>query len=147
MNILRYGAIPALLLLFLVSGCTTSQARPNRVGEVGYDVRHERSMAAQRSARMHYEYLAPKASATIRSNPEGALLEWYNQEGIWVAIGTTPVYEVVIEATGKPELFRISKPGYLPQSRWVAATPSSGSVDVEFTLDRDEPGFGVIFRD
>lgn len=146
MAILRVCALPALAVLLLLSGCS-HQARPNRVGETGFDPRHERSMAAERRAHLHYEYAAPKASATILSNPEGALLEWYNHEGVWVAVGTTPVHEVVIEATGKPELFRVSKDGYLPQSRWVAAVSGTPTVAIEFFLDRDLDPNHRAFRD
>lgn len=146
MAMFRLCVLPALAVLLFVSGCA-HQSRPNRVGDTGYDVRHERSMAAARRARAHYDYVAPKASATIRSNPEGALVEWYNKDGIWVAVGTTPAYEIVIEATGKPELFRVSKDGYLSQTKWVAAVSGTPRVDVEFVLNRDLDPFQHTFRD
>lgn len=122
----------------LLAGCAT-QKRPAQVGEVGYNPRHERVEAAGQEAKDYYEYMTPKAGAVIRSNPAGALVEWYNSDGIWVSVGTTPTLEIVIEATGKPELFRVSAPGYLPQIRWVATTPNSEGVEVAFELERELP--------
>jgi hypothetical protein len=145
MTIVRLFAMLALLVI--VAGCGASQERPSRVGEVGLSSRYEAEFAAQRAAENFYEFHAPKTGAVIRSTPPGALVEWYNKEGIWVAVGNTPTREIVIEATGKPELFRVSKGGYLPLTRWVAATPSSEGVEVEFILDRDLPTDRMIFRD
>ena len=62
-----------------------------------------------------------------------------SSDGQWVSVGNTPTEEIVIEATGKPELFRVSAPGYLSQIRWVAATPNAEGVTVEFTLDPELP--------
>ena len=83
--------------------------------------------------------MIPKTGARFLSNPPGANVEWFNDDGIWVSVGSTPSREVVVEATGKPELFRVSLQGYLPQTRWVAATPSSQGVTVEFALQRELP--------
>jgi hypothetical protein len=124
------------LACILLTGCAT-QKRPSQVGEVGYNPRGERALQAEMEAQDYYDYNTPKAGATIRSNPAGALVEWYNPDGIWVSVGTTPTLEIVIEATGKPELFRVSAPGYLPQIRWVATTPNSEGVVVSFELDRE----------
>jgi hypothetical protein len=124
------------LACILLAGCAT-QKRPSQVGEVGYNPREERTLQAEQEAQDYYDYKTPKAGATIRSNPAGALVEWYNSDGIWVSVGTTPTLEIVIEATGKPELFRVSAPGYLPQIRWVATTPNSEGVVVSFELDRE----------
>jgi histidinol-phosphate/aromatic aminotransferase/cobyric acid decarboxylase-like protein len=124
------------LACILLTGCAT-QKRPSQVGEVGYNPRGERALQAEMEAQDYYDYNTPKAGATIRSNPAGALVEWYNPDGIWVSVGTTPTLEIVIEATGKPELFRVSAPGYMPQIRWVATTPNSEGVVVSFELDRE----------
>lgn len=135
-----------VLVLIVLAGCA-SQSRPSRVGEVGVNERYESQMAAERTAQNHYAFIAPKAGATIRSDPPGALVEWNNQEGLWVSVGTTPTLEIAIEATGKPELFRVSMPGYLPQQRWVAATPRSDGVDVEFILEPELPADRRVFHD
>ncbi|MCC7508958.1 MAG: hypothetical protein IT464_06255 [Planctomycetes bacterium] len=132
--------------LLLTAGCAT-QSRPSRVGEIGVNTRYEAELAAEREAREFYEYKAPKTGALIRSNPPGALVEWYNENGVWVALGNTPSREIVIEATGKPELFRVSLNGYLTQIRWVAATPSSEGVTVQFELEPELPSDRFIFRD
>ncbi|MCB9933594.1 MAG: hypothetical protein H6841_09250 [Planctomycetes bacterium] len=127
-----------LCVVAMLAGCA-SQERGSEVGEVGFNPRYERELAAQRAAEHYYDYTAPKAGATIRSNPAGALIEWYNDEGIWVSIGNTPTNDIVIEATGKPELFRVSAPGFLPQIRWVAVTPSSEAAVVDFELEPELP--------
>jgi hypothetical protein len=121
-----------------LAGCAT-QKRPAQVGETGYNPREERLIIAEEEAKDYYDYKTPKTGAVIRSNPAGALVEWYNDDGIWVSVGTTPTLDIVIEATGKPELFRVSAPGYLPQIRWVASTPGSESVEVSFELERELP--------
>jgi hypothetical protein len=124
------------LVCVVLAGCA-SQTRPSQVGEVGLNPRHERALQAEREAQDYYDYKTPKTGAIIRSNPAGALVEWYNPDGIWVSVGTTPTLEIVIEATGKPELFRVSASGYMPQIRWVASMPNSEGVVVSFELDRD----------
>src|SRR5687768_17860458 len=124
------------LACILLAGCAT-QKRPSQVGEVGYNPRGERALQAEMEAQDYYYYKTPKAGASIRGNPAGALVEWYNPDGIWVSVGTSPTLEIVIEATGKPELFRVSAPGYMPQIRWVATTPNSEGVVVSFELDRE----------
>jgi len=130
-----------LLLLAgtLISGCASSQARPSRVGEVGLNSAFERALSEQDKVRYTYEYNARKAGAVIRSEPPGAIVEWMNREGIWVVVGSTPTKEIVIEATGKPELFRVSREGYLPQTQWVASTGGSKNVDIMFELHQDLP--------
>ncbi|MBX3458421.1 MAG: hypothetical protein KF696_00485 [Planctomycetes bacterium] len=135
-----------LLLALLAAGCAT-QSRPSRVGEVGLNSRYEAELAAEREARHFYDYKAPKTAAIFQSRPPGALVEWYNNDGIWVAVGNTPSREVVIEATGKPELFRVSLAGYLPQIKWIAATPGSSGVTVKFDLEPELPADRMIFRD
>lgn len=135
-----------LLLVAVTAGCAT-QSRPSRVGEVGLNSRYEAELAAEREARHFYDYKAPKTSAVFHSNPPGALVEWYNEDGIWVAVGSTPSRDVVIEATGKPELFRVSLAGYLPQIKWVASTPGSEGVRVSFELEPELPTDRTIFRD
>jgi hypothetical protein len=132
------GLLVLCLAGVLLAGCAV-QKRPSQVGEVGYNPREERLIAAEEEARDYYDYNTPKTGAVIRSNPAGALVEWYNGDGIWVSVGTTPTLEIVIEATGKPELFRVSAPGYLPQIRWVATTPNGEGVAVSFELDRELP--------
>jgi hypothetical protein len=127
-----------LCAVVLMAGCAT-QKRPSQVGEVGYNPREERSLAAEEEAQDYYDYKIAKTGAIIRSNPAGALVEWYNSDGIWVSVGNTPTREIVIEATGKPELFRVSAPGFIPQTRWVAATPNSEGVTVSFELDPELP--------
>ncbi len=130
-----------LLLLAgtLISGCASSQARPSRVGEVGLNSAYERALSEQSNVRHTYEFNAHKTGAIIRSEPPGAVVEWMNKEGMWVVVGSTPTREIVIEATGKPELFRVSREGYLPQTQWVASTGGRQSVDVLFELQPDLP--------
>jgi len=130
--------LAGLALCVLLAGCA-SQVRPSKVGEVGFNPRQEKALAAEEEASNYYDYKIPKSGAVIRSNPTGAMVEWYNPDGIWVSVGTTPTEEIVIEATGKPELFRVSAAGFLPQVRWVATTPSSEGVVVTFELDRELP--------
>lgn len=126
------------IIALVATGCST-QGRSAEVGEVGFNPRQERELAAENFAGNYYNYKTPKAGAIIRSNPAGALVEWYNSDGQWVSVGNTPTQEIVIEATGKPELFRVSAPGYMSKIRWVATTPSAEGVTVEFTLDPDLP--------
>lgn len=130
--------VPLCLLIIACAGCAT-QERQGQVGEVGYNPRHEIELHAEMQARHYYDYKTPKAGATIRSNPAGALVEWYNDEGIWVSVGNTPTEEIVVEATGKPELFRVSAPGFMPEIRWIAALPSTEGVIVEVELQRELP--------
>lgn len=122
-----------------LGGCA-SQVRPARVGDVGgVDRTQQRAVQSEMRASDHYDAMIPKTGARFLSNPPGANVEWFNDDGIWVSVGSTPSREVVVEATGKPELFRVSLQGYLPQTRWVAATPSSKGVTVEFALQRELP--------
>lgn len=139
MTIARIGLFACFGALVLFGAGCASQVRPSNVGETGFNPKAERALLAEREARDYYEYKIPKTVATIRSSPDGALVEWYNSDGQWVSIGNTPTEQIVIEATGKPELFRVSAPGYLPEIRWVAATPNSEGVDVEFQLEPDLP--------
>lgn len=129
----RFCLLACLCALFLAAGCAT-QSRPSEVGDVGFNPRHERHLAAKREAENYYTYNTPKTFTIIRSDPAGALVEWHNPEGRWVAIGNTPTREVVIEATGKPELFRVSAPGFLPKTKWVAAMPDADALEVTFEL-------------
>ena len=126
-------------LLVVVTTACSSQERRGEVGEIGFNPRLERELQAEKEAAQYYDYNTPKAGAIIRSNPAGALVEWYNADGQWVAVGNTPTEQIVIEATGRPELFRVSAPGFMSQIRWVAATPNSEGVDIEFTLDPELP--------
>ena len=126
------------VVAMLTAGCA-SQVRPSQVGETGYNPRNERALAAEDEARNYYDYKTPKAAAVIRSSPAGALVEWYNDDGIWVSVGNTPTAQVVIEATGKPELFRVSSPGYISQIRWIASMPSSEGVTLEVELEPELP--------
>ena len=84
-------------------------------------------------------HLADWGANVIRSEPPGAVVEWMNRDGMWVVVGSTPTKEIVIEATGKPELFRVSREGYLPQTQWVASTGSSRNIDILFELQQDLP--------
>jgi hypothetical protein len=128
----------AVMFVALCGGCAT-QGRTSQVGDIGFNPRQERELAAKKAAENYYEYDTPKAGAKILSNPAGALVEWYNDDGQWVSVGTTPTEDVVIEATGRPELFRVSAPGYMPAIRWVAVTPSSEGVTVKFDLEPELP--------
>lgn len=130
-----------LLLLAgtLVTGCASSQARPSRVGEVGLNSAFERALSEQSNVRNTYEYNARKTGAIIRSEPPGAMVEWMNKDGMWVVVGSTPTREIVIEATGKPELFRVTREGYLPQTQWVASSGGRQSVEVMFEMQPDLP--------
>lgn len=139
MAIARICLLACAGLLIAFSTACATQERPSRVGDIGINPAYQRRLSVEREAMNYYDYRTPKTTAVIRSNPAGALVEWYNSDGQWVAIGNTPTRDVVIEATGKPELFRVSAPGYLPEIRWVATTPSSEGVDVQFQLDPDLP--------
>ena len=147
MNIARTSMLVCTaVLIALCSGCAT-QSRSSDVGDVGFNSRQERELAAEKSAQNYYRYITPKAGAVIRSNPTGALVEWYNNDGTWVSVGNTPTQDIVIEATGRPELFRVSAPGYLPQIRWVATTPNSEGVTVNFELDPELPSDRYYLND
>jgi hypothetical protein len=135
-----------LCLLVVLAGCTT-QDRKAQVGEVGFNPRQEIELHAELRARNYYDYRTPKAGAVIRSNPAGALVEWYNNDGIWVAVGNTPTSKIVVEATGKPELFRVSAPGFMSQIRWIAAMPSTDGVEVEIELMRELPNHRLYIGD
>lgn len=123
----------------LISGCASSQARPSKVGEIGLNSAFERALSEQDKVRNTYEYNARKTGAVIRSEPPGALVEWLNGDGIWVVVGSTPTKEIVIEATGKPELFRVSREGFLPQTQWVASKGGGKAMEVNFELHPDLP--------
>ena len=127
------------VLALLLAGCST-QRRSSRVGEIGRNSAREVSDLAVEQARNHYDFHAPKTGLTIYSEPAGAIIEWMGPEGRWLSVGSTPSSEITIEATGKPELFRLMLQGYLPQTRWVAATPSSESVSITFRLEPELPG-------
>ena len=130
--------VPLCLLVAVSAACAT-QERQGQIGEVGYNPRHEVELHAELQARNYYDYKTPKAGATIRSNPAGALVEWFNDDGIWVSVGNTPTEQVVVEATGKPELFRVSAPGFMPEIRWIAAMPNVEGVEVNVELERELP--------
>ncbi|GIK51337.1 MAG: hypothetical protein HUU03_09735 [Planctomycetaceae bacterium] len=141
---MRVLTVLLLALGFFACGCASSQARPSRVGEIGLNSAYERALSAENNARRTYEFSAPKTGALIRSEPPGATIEWLNHDGTWVTVGSTPSKQIVIEATGKPELFRVSRLGFLPQTRWVASTGGRGNVEVMFELEPDLPvGHGV----
>ncbi|MBE7493104.1 MAG: hypothetical protein HS108_15290 [Planctomycetes bacterium] len=145
MTVIRLSLLAALAFCF--AGCA-SQVRPAKTGDVGgIDRTQQRAMQAELYARDAYENMTPKTVVRFVSNPPGAEVEWYNDDGLWVTVGSTPSREVVIEATGKPELFRISLPGYLPQTRWVAATPSAKGVLVELSLQRELPADRFILSE
>lgn len=131
--------VPLCLVLIAGAGCATQERQQSEVGEVGFNSRYEVERHAARQAQRLYDYQTPKAGAVIRSNPAGALVEWYNDDGIWVAVGNTPTDSIVVEATGKPELFRVSAPGFMPEIRWVAAMPSNEAVVVQIELERELP--------
>lgn len=138
-----------VLVLGLLAGCA-GQARTGaaRVGDVdSVDRTQSRQLAAQRRAEAQYDSVTPLTSATFQSNPPGATVEWYSRDGLWVNVGSTPSREVVIEGTGRPELFRFSMPGYQSQTRWVASTPNSKGVNVEVQLLRDLPADRFILGD
>jgi hypothetical protein len=130
-----------LLALFgtLGFGCS-SPGESARVGERGpVDRSHERAVMSSMAAEAWYESRTPKIGALINSSPPGAMVEWLNRDNVWVTVGSTPSLEIVIEATGKPELVRVSMPGYMSQSRWIAGTPGSKAVQVDFQLQRELP--------
>src|SRR5690606_11450259 len=129
------------------AGCSSPQVKPNKVGEVGFDSRYEAEHSARRAALNYYDTRAAKTSAVIHSTPVGALVEWQNREGIWVAVGNTPTSPIVIEATGRPELFRVSAPGFLPATQRIAAPPSTQGIRVDFTLVPELPLSQRIFTD
>ena len=139
-------AVAAALLIPALGGCA-NQHRPNTVGSTDFDKVTDRVGRSTSRAETYYDNRTPKTTARIRSEPAGALVEWQNAEGIWVAIGNTPTREVVIEGTGRPELFRISAPGFMPRTQWVAATGSQDKVDVNIVLDRELPGAYYIRDD
>ncbi|MDC1142997.1 hypothetical protein OAU50_07895 [Planctomycetota bacterium] len=130
----------ALFLLGVVAatvcGCAT-QSRASRVGEVGLNSKYEAARDAELNSQNYYDYRTPKVGVTFESDPEGALVEWHNNDGVWVTVGSTPTEDIVIEATGKPELFRVSQTGYIPQIRWIASLPNVDEVSVKIHLDKD----------
>ncbi|MCC6575495.1 MAG: hypothetical protein IT462_17085 [Planctomycetes bacterium] len=138
-------ALTVLVFVAFASGCA-SQHRPNTVGSVEYDKISERAGRSTRSAEAYYDQRTPKTTARLNSEPPGALVEWQNSQGIWVTIGNTPTREVVIEGTGRPELFRISAPGFMTRTQWIAATGPQDKVEVTVLLDRELPS-GYYVRD
>ena len=123
----------------LISGCASSQARPSRVGEVGLNSAFERALSEQDKVRHTYEYKAGEEDAslsTLSPNTAAAGGGIVNERYV---VGSTPTREIVIEATGKPELFRVSREGYLPQTQWVASTGGSKNIEVLFELHLDLP--------
>lgn len=127
----------AAAAVLLAAGCATQKREATKVGQVGINTAEERAIVDSLETSKFYEYNTPKTGVVLRSNPPGALVEWLNNDGLWVSVGTTPTLQIAIEATGRPELFRVSMGGYLPEIRWVAATPASQSVTVEFNLERE----------
>lgn len=137
MTTVRLSLLAALVVLF--SGCA-SQVRTGNVGQRGpVDETRERTLAAELQVSGFYDSRTPKTGAMFESSPPGAQVEWFDNNGRWITVGTTPSLEIVIEATGKPELFRVSMPGYLSQTRWVAATRGSRAVRVGFAMQRELP--------
>jgi histidinol-phosphate/aromatic aminotransferase/cobyric acid decarboxylase-like protein len=127
------------LIATLTFGCA-SGGESAQVGERGpVDRSAERAVLSSMAAEAWYDSRTPKTGALINSSPPGALVEWLNRDNIWVTVGSTPSIEIVIEATGKPELVRVSMPGYMSQSRWIAATPGSRAVAIDFQLQRELP--------
>jgi hypothetical protein len=139
MAVIRIGCVLGLFFAaaIVLGGCASQARPPASVGDVDVDPLTLRLNNAARDVGLHYDQIAPKIGASIRSNPTGALIEWYHPDGTWVAVGNTPTSRIVIEGTGRPELFRVSAPGYLPQTRWVAAVPGAREVEVEFFLEPD----------
>jgi hypothetical protein len=141
---MRFCWLMLLLCGAVLGGCASSQARPSRVGEIGLNSAFERALTAELEAGRKYEFSAPKTGAVIRSEPPGAIVEWLNRDGKWVTVGSTPTKQIVIEATGKPELFRISRDGYISQTHWLASTGGRNNIEVMFELEPDLPmGFGT----
>jgi len=140
------------VLVFLIGlapligiGCA-SQSRPAKVGEIGMNSFQEKMVQAEAQAQRHYDFVVPKTTAIIRSQPPGALVEWFNSDGVWVAIANTPTPGMVIESSGKPELIRLTMPGYLPLTRWIAAPPNSRAIEVSFELKLEAPEDDFIGR-
>lgn len=137
MSVVRLLVVAAFAVLML--GCA-AQGRTAEVGEMGpVDKTQQRAVQAALAAEAWYDSRTPKTGAMINSIPPGAMVEWLNQDREWVTVGTTPSLEIVIEATGKPELVRVSMPGYMAQTRWIAATPGSRAVALDFQLQRELP--------
>lgn len=128
----------AVAALWALAGCANQQ-RPAKVGDVGVDPVRQQAEYESERVRDEYQYQIPKTSAFIESDPKGALVEWLNPDGFWVVVGNTPTEGVVIEATGRPELFRVSASGFIPETRWIAATPGSDHVRVRMHLEPDLP--------
>ncbi|MHC4839535.1 MAG: hypothetical protein ACYTDT_01055 [Planctomycetota bacterium] len=124
------------VVLTLVCSCA-SQGRASQVGEIGLNSSYEAARNAELFSQNFYDYKTPKVGVNFESDPEGAMVEWHNDDGMWVTVGSTPTEEVVIEATGKPELFRISQTGYLSQVRWVATLPNVEEVTIKVQLEKD----------
>lgn len=131
---MKYGLLIALgFAVAMFCGC----ASQHRVSKVGSDTESRPSGAARLATRYSYDFQAPSVEVIFKSKPEGALIEWRNDDDNWVALGPTPSEDVLIEATGKPELFRISHSGYMSQSRWVSTIPSAKAVEVHVVLEKD----------
>ncbi|MEE9312841.1 MAG: hypothetical protein V3V10_10580 [Planctomycetota bacterium] len=119
------------VMLATICGCA-SQTKNTMVGEpeVKFDCNNRMDSKS-------YAFHTSRVEVVFASQPTGALVEWNDGRGQWIAVGSTPMENVAIEATGKPELFRISQEGYLPQIRWVKTQANIEKMNIEINLVKD----------
>ncbi len=106
-------ALAFLLSLPLMASCA-SQARPDSAGIVGENTTQESVYQAEMEARDFYSEYAPKTYAYIRSEPAGALVEWYNSDGLWVTGGTKPSEGSPLKPLANPNCFVSLRLGICP---------------------------------
>ena len=119
------------VMLATICSCS-SQTKNTMVGEPVVRFDYNNRMDSK-----NYSYHSPSVEIVFESQPTGALVEWNDGRGQWMAVGSTPMENIAIEATGKPELFRISQEGYLPQIRWVKTQADVEKVNIEINLVKD----------
>ncbi|MCK6439954.1 MAG: PEGA domain-containing protein [Planctomycetes bacterium] len=84
-----------------------------------------------------WDQYAPQRRLTIESDPEGAMVEIFDENKDWITVGSTPTLKpLLLEATGKVYLIRISKQGYYSEVKRVAL--QHGDVHMKVSLRFDE---------
>ena len=84
-----------------------------------------------------YDWNVPHGKVFIETSPQGALLEIYQDEE-WMVVGSTPCEKpIMLEATQKPHLIRVTKPGYYPEVHRVVLPGATRDTHINIPLRVD----------
>lgn len=83
-----------------------------------------------------WDSFAPHAQLELETSPMGATIEILNEENEWTTVGSTPnIRPIVLEATGKTYIFRVSKRGYYDEVVRVSLNQRNAHITVPLRKD------------